>query len=612
MSQQQSEAQSPADSQRLAELVTSALEMGPPPTAALWLSRCTLRLSAGDYEGAAADACQCLLLSPADPAAHGLLYRALRAAGEHAAASTAAQRFVEATRGTERHPEALDALCEAANALADDLLAAGDAGGAVEALREAIRECPARWEGWCRRSVAQLRRGELVDALSDVLYAGSRYFESKLGGSEELSVVLQMGRVLDALGWYNVAADDYSRLQLFLLGGGVFGIPSIAEDTSVDSLRRDELRCRDAYKQVRASAPRTCSVAGPSGRREVFRIPESIDVTHLVPLPHTSGRPDRDPARVVAALGPAMARWPVGLRESPLGGVGVFARKRIRAGQTVYTERFLLCASRDKGRCYHCLARLPRNPAHTVACRGACGRAYCNGECEREAYEGYHGPLCGRSVEDLEALVCKDIAWSSLDVLCMWKALGVAMLSPLPRMPWSAWPAPPADVPPLSYLSRITDCPPDAGGLVHHVGAHSYTAAHQNISKALGTRLRADPAITLRSLMDLRVAVELNSFPVRSRERGARATDHGMALTLAGSMFNHSCAPSADLRCWLDEGNMASVVALRNIDAGEEVTISYVDPCAPLEDRRTALWAQYGFTCHCSKCRHQRAKAGAP
>ncbi len=45
----------------------------------------------------------------------------------------------------------------------------------------------------------------------------------------------------------------------------------------------------------------------------------------------------------------------------------------------------------------------------------------------------------------------------------------------------------------------------------------------------------------------------------------------------------------------------AVLVALRDISLGEEITISYIDEDAPLQERQDAL-AEYGFLCTCEKC----------
>lgn len=45
----------------------------------------------------------------------------------------------------------------------------------------------------------------------------------------------------------------------------------------------------------------------------------------------------------------------------------------------------------------------------------------------------------------------------------------------------------------------------------------------------------------------------------------------------------------------------AVILALKDIQPGEEITISYIDEEESLEERRAAL-ADYGFVCQCEKC----------
>ncbi|KAG5545508.1 hypothetical protein RHGRI_017865 [Rhododendron griersonianum] len=51
----------------------------------------------------------------------------------------------------------------------------------------------------------------------------------------------------------------------------------------------------------------------------------------------------------------------------------------------------------------------------------------------------------------------------------------------------------------------------------------------------------------------------------------------------------------------LDRDGQATIVALRSISKGEEVTISYIDEDLPCEERQ-AMLADYGFRCRCQKC----------
>jgi SET domain-containing protein len=78
---------------------------------------------------------------------------------------------------------------------------------------------------------------------------------------------------------------------------------------------------------------------------------------------------------------------------------------------------------------------------------------------------------------------------------------------------------------------------------------------------------------------------------------------HG-GLYVLHSHINHSCAPNLSIR-HLDQRTTLSritVIARRDIEAGEELFISYVNPELPLERRRQQLM-EWGFgKCTCSRC----------
>jgi SET domain-containing protein len=72
-------------------------------------------------------------------------------------------------------------------------------------------------------------------------------------------------------------------------------------------------------------------------------------------------------------------------------------------------------------------------------------------------------------------------------------------------------------------------------------------------------------------------------------------------------LCNHSCAPNATPRYRSWKGAAAvRVQATRDVLAGEEITMSYVDETAGVDARADAL-ASYGFTCECEKCVEERA-----
>ena len=83
----------------------------------------------------------------------------------------------------------------------------------------------------------------------------------------------------------------------------------------------------------------------------------------------------------------------------------------------------------------------------------------------------------------------------------------------------------------------------------------------------------------------------------------------GAAVFPLVSGINHSCDPNCEVAYVEDNGVM--IVARRPIAAGEELTISYVDPEMDDEDRREELEETYGFECACPKCAPEPAPASA-
>ncbi|XP_065873977.1 histone-lysine N-methyltransferase ATXR2 [Euphorbia lathyris] len=76
----------------------------------------------------------------------------------------------------------------------------------------------------------------------------------------------------------------------------------------------------------------------------------------------------------------------------------------------------------------------------------------------------------------------------------------------------------------------------------------------------------------------------------------------GTAFYPLQSCMNHSCCPNARaFKREEDRDGQATIIALRTISAGEEITISYIEEDLPFEERQSLL-ADYGFKCRCSKC----------
>lgn len=78
----------------------------------------------------------------------------------------------------------------------------------------------------------------------------------------------------------------------------------------------------------------------------------------------------------------------------------------------------------------------------------------------------------------------------------------------------------------------------------------------------------------------------------------------GSGLYSQQSKINHSCQPNCEI-VFPHSNHVLQVVALRDIAAGEEVTISYLDECmltSSRHSRQKELKANYIFVCECERC----------
>lgn len=88
---------------------------------------------------------------------------------------------------------------------------------------------------------------------------------------------------------------------------------------------------------------------------------------------------------------------------------------------------------------------------------------------------------------------------------------------------------------------------------------------------------------------------------------GQFLNNEGSGLYLTQSKINHSCRPNAEIR-FPYSNNVLQVVALREINADEEICISYLDECQlnrSRHSRQKYLQENYLFLCECEKCHEE-------
>ena len=74
-------------------------------------------------------------------------------------------------------------------------------------------------------------------------------------------------------------------------------------------------------------------------------------------------------------------------------------------------------------------------------------------------------------------------------------------------------------------------------------------------------------------------------------------------LGLLSSMMNHECCPSAVTHIsGAEDGSLISLYTVRELRAGDPISISYVGAYQPTLTRRALLEKQHGFVCNCARC----------
>nr|CAH7721280.1 unnamed protein product [Callosobruchus chinensis] len=88
---------------------------------------------------------------------------------------------------------------------------------------------------------------------------------------------------------------------------------------------------------------------------------------------------------------------------------------------------------------------------------------------------------------------------------------------------------------------------------------------------------------------------------------GSFLNNEGVALYTLQSACNHSCMPNAE-PSFIHNNHRLSLIAVRDIEEGEEIVISYLDECTldrSRHSRQKELMKNYLFECRCSKCLDQ-------
>ena len=111
-------------------------------------------------------------------------------------------------------------------------------------------------------------------------------------------------------------------------------------------------------------------------------------------------------------------------------------------------------------------------------------------------------------------------------------------------------------------------------------------------------------------------AVSSLSLFAPALHRNGFVVGEGLMLSvLLASLTNHSCEPNVASRLGEDGGGGApelEFTALRDIAAGEQLLLSYIDCSLGFSARRERLTAGFGFHCACPRCVREALEDPSP
>uniref|UniRef100_A0A672I932 Protein-lysine N-trimethyltransferase SMYD5 n=1 Tax=Salarias fasciatus TaxID=181472 RepID=A0A672I932_SALFA len=321
---------------------------------------------------------------------------------------------------------------------------------------------------------------------------------------------------------------------------------------------------------------------------------------------------------------------------SKFSGKGLFAKRSIKKGETIFVERPLVAAQflwnflyKYKA-CDFCLRaletaeenarRLSGIPGlslpHPELCRvrpelhqacPQCQVMYCSSECRQAAADQYHRALClGPSQEDPDHPINKlKDAWRSMhyppetsSIMLMARMVAVvkqefSLLHTLFESIVNE------SVPVLQWF-----VPEGFRSLFALVGTNGQGIGTSSLSQWVhacdALELPAHQREHLDSFID-------QLYKDIEKETGDFLNCEGSGLFLLQSSCNHSCIPNAEAS-FPDNNFLLHLGALSDIAPGEEICISYLDCCQrdrSRHSRHKILRENYLFVCSCPKCASQ-------
>nr|XP_047909116.1 histone-lysine N-methyltransferase SMYD3 [Anser cygnoides] len=266
---------------------------------------------------------------------------------------------------------------------------------------------------------------------------------------------------------------------------------------------------------------------------------------------------------------------------SPGKGSGLRSRRRVRPGELLYrAEPFAYVVSKELlgGVCERCL----RRNEHLHRCSQCKVAKYCGKSCQHVEEETHFRKMLQLPCE---VLSFKEVCGYNKDLLIICFSLQLRQSVCVSERLYSF-----SDL--QSNTEQLSEEMKD--GLRH--------LAH---TLQLYLKAEIEDASHLPAAIDffqIFTKVTCNCFTISNGEM----QDVGVGLYPSMSLLNHSCDPNCVI---VFEGYQLLLRSVREIQIGEELTISYIESLMPTSERQKQLMRQYCFECDCHLCQDQEKDA---
>ncbi|KAF5364937.1 hypothetical protein D9758_008087 [Tetrapyrgos nigripes] len=282
------------------------------------------------------------------------------------------------------------------------------------------------------------------------------------------------------------------------------------------------------------------------------------------------------------------------IRVSETSGRGIWTKVHIRAGTAILSLKphvAVLSLQHLNSHCSSCFA------SATSSVLRRCTKChvvwYCDGTCQSNDW-AMHKQECEALQRWFQAAPSSDVAPPSDAVRCMARILWKRKKKGLE----DAW-------------SREIDNMQSHRTSMHPSSFETNTHLAQALVQYMGMSSPADLAqfglMSAADLVDIISRFTTNSFAITDPS----LTPLGASVSPIVALINHSCDPNAVVvfpRASPDPKSqepVMQVVAMRDIQPGEEILTSYIDTTLPKSSRQKTLQETYYFTCKCNLCSGQ-------